>query len=396
MKLFLNKEKHTFNFIAKVLSVFLTFVICTVSLPIMSLAEQAEAMDEADDGEMEPYILQELEEYRTIDTKQFLMSDNTIQAVMYNEPVHYEENGEWEDLDNSLEYQKSTNEDDFNGYKTKNGSFDVKFAKNANSDKLVTISEGKYNLSWNLLNRSQILSAVNTIDIEETEMNENSTLAEQSVENASQSVSYKSIIQHTDLEYTVNGNGLKENIIVNKPLDDYTFSFEISADHLKLSLQEDKSIIAVDIETEESIYTIPPMFMYDSNGEACEDINISLKQENDTTYTLIIDANGDWINDNIRKFPIIIDPQIKSKQVDEAIEISCISSVKTLVNLANENNCILGGYDLLDGFTRLLLKFNLPELDSNDMIVDAKLNLYETGITYSNDDMDDAQINAYI
>lgn len=164
--------------------------------------------------------LQELEEYRTIDTKQFLMSDNTIQAVMYNEPVHYEENGEWEDLDNSLEYQKSTNDDDFNGYKTKNGIFDVKFAKNANSDKLVAISEGKYNLSWNLLNRSKIISGINNIDIEESEINENPTPVEQSVENASQSVLYKSIIHHTDLEYTVNGNGLKENIIVNKPLDD--------------------------------------------------------------------------------------------------------------------------------------------------------------------------------
>lgn len=396
MKIFSNKEKHIYNFIVKALSVFLALVICTVSLPVMSLADQSEIIDENDEDEMEPYILQELEEYRTIDTKQFLMSDNTIQAVMYNEPVHYKENGEWEDLDNSLEYQKSTNDDDFNGYKTKNGSFDVKFAKNANSDKLVKISEGKYNLSWNLLNRSKIISGINNIEIEESEINENPTLVEQRVENASQSVLYKSIIHHTDLEYTVSGNGLKENIIVNKPLDDYMFSFEITADNLKLSLQEDQSIIAADIETNKSIYTIPPMFMYDSNGEACENINVSLKQENDTTYILIIDANGDWINDTSRKFPIIIDPQIKSKQVDEAIEVSCISSVKILSNLASDNNCILGGYDISNGFTRLLLKFNLPKLESNDMVVDAKLNLYETGITYSNSDMDDAQINAYM
>lgn len=101
----------------------------------------SDLMEAIDDDAMEPYVLQELEEYRTIDTKQFLMSDNTVQAVMYNEPVHYEENGGWEDLDNSLEYQESISDDDFNGYKTKNGNFDVKFAENANSDKLVTISE---------------------------------------------------------------------------------------------------------------------------------------------------------------------------------------------------------------------------------------------------------------
>lgn len=395
MNLFKNIEKDTYKFITKVLSIFLALAIFTVSLPIISFANESDIIDETDE-EMEPYILQELEEYRTINTKQFLMSDNTIQAVMYNEPVHYEENGEWEDLDNSLEYQESVSDDDFNGYKTKNGNFDVKFAESKNSDKLVTISEEKYNLSWNLLNRNRIISGINTIDIEETEMNENATLAEQSVENASQSVIYKDIIRNTDLEYIVNGSGLKENIIVNKPLDDCNFSFEITADNLKLILQEDNSVKAVDIETEECIYTIPAMFMLDSNGEVCEDIKVSLNQEDETKYVLAVNANCDWIKDDSRVFPIVIDPQIKSEQVEESIDICCISSVKILSNLAVDDNCILGGYDLSYGFTRLLLKFDLPELESNDMVIDAKLNLYETGITYSNDKMDDAQINAYM
>ncbi|MDE6864331.1 MAG: DNRLRE domain-containing protein, partial [Eubacterium sp.] len=136
--------------------------------------------------------------------------------------------------------------------------------------------------------------------------------------------------------------------------------------------------------------------MYDSVGESSNDINISLNQENETTYILIINANGDWINDDSREFPVVIDPQIKSKQVDNAIDICCISSVKILSNLADEDNCILGGYDLSYGFTRLLLKFDLPKLDSNDMIVDANLNLYEIGMAYDNEDMNDAQINAHM
>lgn len=56
---------------------------------------------------------------------------------------------------------------------------------------------------------------------------------------------------------------MKENIIINEPTDDFTYSFEITANNLILTLQEYSSIIAADSETEESIYVIPTMFMYD-------------------------------------------------------------------------------------------------------------------------------------
>lgn len=395
MNLF-KRDKKGHSLFKKCLSVFLVLILCITSFPIISLADEVEAMSEVDESEMEPYILQELEEYRTIDTKQFLMSDHTVQAVMYNEPVHYEEDGAWVDIDNSLEFEESADEENFDGYKTKEGNFNVKFADNTEADKLVTITENDYELSWNMLNKSKPRLFSDDIEIEEAINDDNTSEIEKSVENVSQTVTYHDITNDTDLEYTVNGNGLKENIIVKKPIENYTYSFEITASNLTLLLQEDNSIIAVDSETEYCIYTIPAMFMYDANSEVSQDIIVSLDQKSEDKYILSIDANGDWINEDSREFPIVIDPQIKSKQVDEAIEISCISSVKILTNLANDNNCILGGYDISYGFTRLLLKFDLPELDSNDMIVDAKLNLYETGIAFSNNSMDDAQINAYM
>jgi hypothetical protein len=30
------------------------------------------------------------------------MSDHSIQAVMYSEPVHYQEDGEWKEIDNTF------------------------------------------------------------------------------------------------------------------------------------------------------------------------------------------------------------------------------------------------------------------------------------------------------
>lgn len=398
MEIFINRRNNTHTITAKVIATLIALCICIVSFPIISMADTDDkSLD--DEENMEPYALQELDEYRTANTKQFLMSDNSIQAVMYNEPVHYNENGEWKDIDNTLEYQKRTDEDDFNGYITKNGNFNVKFAKKESSDKLVSINDDDCSLSWNLLNRNKVLSAISNIDFIDNQNNKDtkdSTIVEESVKNSSQSVVYNNILNNTNLEYTVNGNGLKENIILKKPLDDYTFSFEINVDNLKLDLQEDNSIAISDIKTGKQKYIIPAMFMYDAKNEYSNDIKVFLKQESNTTYKLTINANNDWIKDKSREFPITIDPQVQTKQVDKDIEVSCISSVKILENLAKDNRCILGGYDLKEGFTRILMQFNLPKLNTNDMVVDANLNLYETGIDYSEDKMDDAEIHAYM
>lgn len=106
MEIFINRRNNSHTITAKVIATLIALCICIVSFPIISMADTDDkSLD--DEENMEPYALQELDEYRTANTKQFLMSDNSIQAVMYNEPVHYNENGEWKDIDNTLEYQKA-------------------------------------------------------------------------------------------------------------------------------------------------------------------------------------------------------------------------------------------------------------------------------------------------
>lgn len=157
MNLFYRDKKNNLKLTTKVISVILSVLIFFSAFPIVSPAEE---IPETENENNEPVVVQELEEERNENTKHFLMSDQTVKAVVYSEPVHYEENGKWLDIDNSLEYEKETSDDDFNGYKTKNGDFDVKFAKNANSSKLITISKDKYSLSWNLLNKAKAISGL--------------------------------------------------------------------------------------------------------------------------------------------------------------------------------------------------------------------------------------------
>lgn len=50
----------------------------------------------------EEAILEELEEKRNEYSKEFLTDKGNHMAVVYAEAVHYEEDGKWKEIDNSL------------------------------------------------------------------------------------------------------------------------------------------------------------------------------------------------------------------------------------------------------------------------------------------------------
>jgi len=73
-------------------------------------------------------IIGENVEKRTRNEKHYILEDGTQIATVYPSNVHYEENGELLDIDNSLEEIKDEEEN----YKNKKNSFEVKFAKKSN------------------------------------------------------------------------------------------------------------------------------------------------------------------------------------------------------------------------------------------------------------------------
>ena len=120
----------------KSLSVILSISILLQGLSLNAFGESDERFEEVtnelitnDSRSDEAVLLEELPEYRTENSKRFLMSDNSIKAVVYSEPVHYEENEEYIDIDTTLKYENATDDSDVNGYVSGNGDFDVKFAK---------------------------------------------------------------------------------------------------------------------------------------------------------------------------------------------------------------------------------------------------------------------------
>ncbi|MHB9941512.1 hypothetical protein CF065_07755 [Clostridium sporogenes] len=58
--------------------------------------------EDNNEQELETKIVKEAVEKRESNVKHFLKEDNTYEAVIYNDPVHYLDNGVWKDIDNSF------------------------------------------------------------------------------------------------------------------------------------------------------------------------------------------------------------------------------------------------------------------------------------------------------
>ena len=96
-------------------SVFLILVLLMNMLPISVWAEKetetvaaeliaenaADELPQAEDLE-QAYILQEIVEKRTETSKEFLLSNGLHMAALYAEPVHYQTESGWQEIDNTL------------------------------------------------------------------------------------------------------------------------------------------------------------------------------------------------------------------------------------------------------------------------------------------------------
>lgn len=94
---------------------------------------------------MRDKILREVSEKRERCVKHFQMTQKGMAAAVYPVPVHYEEEGQWREIDNRLEaVQKNGRE----VYQNLASAVKVSFAKEADAQDLVTIEKAGKTISW--------------------------------------------------------------------------------------------------------------------------------------------------------------------------------------------------------------------------------------------------------
>ena len=359
-------------------SILLCIVMLFVFMPQSILAEAGELLGGSDpevvveEQKSEPtYVLGEMIDDRSSNTKTFRMSDGSFVLADYAEPVHFEDaEGKWSDYDNTLKYIE---DDEFVGYENTASDVLMRFAEAVNDKGFVSLQSGKYAIGMLLKDVVAGGKAEITNTSEHPEGNDIDSAT--TLTKYSSGVTYKDIYENTDLQYILNGGNLKENIIVKERTGEYVYTFDLALEGLVAALVEDGSVLLNDVETVDPVFVIPAGYMYDAKGECSNKVYYSI-EEKDGVLTLIIIADAEWMEDEERAFPVTIDPSIYAGayQTSQVSDTTAVENHPDDVNGSDE--FIRVGSTSATKKNRTFVKLNtLPTLPDASVIVDATLNL---------------------
>ncbi len=296
-------------------------------------------------------------ELREESVKHFLCDDGSYIAATYSSPVHYLDDGEWKEFDNSLEIGTTTYGTDSTAmYTTAASATPVSFPQRFANGQKISMSNGGYTVSFGVADASNtsasavaevvapsalpsasVSEAMNTelqdMSVAEpahissnTRLSTQMTAAKQAeienerikaynenamaVENQSGAILYEDIFSGADLEYIVSSNMVKENIVVSAPQTAYTYTFNMNLGGLEPVELENGTILLTQDGTEDTqVFCIQAPYMYDASDAESLAITMTLTP-NGNDHTLTLTADPAWINSSERAFPVVIDPTI--------------------------------------------------------------------------------------
>ena len=214
----------------RICSVLLVIVMVANTLPLQVFAEElqkepANALA-TDTVPTKNQIMEENPEKRTEYSKEFLLNNGLFMAVVYPEAVHYQKDGQWEDIDNTLKLSTDGT------YANTAGVWDVRFPQQLSKSNSVSITKDGYTLSFAMageivssgelirsggetltVSGAQISSAkVEAIDF--TAQKAAAEHPETVLEKLQSRLTYNGVYQNTDVIYDLDSNKVKESIVL--------------------------------------------------------------------------------------------------------------------------------------------------------------------------------------
>ena len=348
-------------------------------------------------------IITELTEKRKENTKYFLTEDHGGIAAVYPYPVHYEENGQWKEIDNQLQ-EENTEE---SGYQNKNSNFKVKFAKHADSKKLVTIQKKNHKICWSMEDKKdEKKDSVKNVNkkgkkaefrIYDNVMEEEPDRYSKNQKDADQDTTqhnrkflkmkhqksggiYEDIKEGVDLEYMLEGNRLKENVILKrKEAASNDVMFHITHKKLEISLEESGSILLYEKgKKEEPVYCLGELCMYDQAGLYSGQVHYELEKISENETLIKIKADKEWLLSEERQYPVVIDPNMETSRNSKNIMDTFVREKQPDEGMSSTYGSFSVGNSDAYGKCRSFLKFNeLPVLPQGAVLYDAVLCIWQ-------------------
>ena len=334
---------------------------------------------------MPAQIVREVPELREESVKHFLCDDGSYIAATYAEPVHYNENGVWKEIDNRLILNSNKLSASGEPTYTTRAGLAVSIPQNFADGQKITAENKGYEISFGIkadqagvaIGRGASVVAVDELmsnagaqvsvapqsvsgvvaDAELTaDVIEERNAELMVVENQAGAVQYRNILPSTNLEYAVTSSSVKESIVVREPQSEYKYYFDMDLGGLTPVANNDGSISLTESgDTASEIFWIEAPYMYDANSDESFAVTMSLT-EVEGKYVLAVEADKDWINAADRAFPVVIDPTINMPQ-SSFDDVFVTDGLFSLSTRRNKELCV--GKNLTN-VSRIYLKIAMP------------------------------------
>lgn len=263
----------------------------------------------------------EVVERREENVKHYRMNDGTYQAVVYGSAVHRKDaDGAWKDIDNRLYASAVGGEQSF---ATLDGR--VRMAERfTTAEPLLTLSEGETSIAMTWLPSDTLGGSLSTAPMtlptivnaaEKAPLETFSDFAAAAEVDNRTSIVYADVAAGTDLEYILDGNDVKENILVKAKRASYEYTVLLTLSGLTATAEASGAIMIADAETGVRKYRIPAPYMYDSTGEISYAVAYELTEVKEGLYLLTVTADAEWINAEGRALPVTIDPTLEYEPI---------------------------------------------------------------------------------
>ena len=402
------------NLWLRVLSMILTLALLISCVPNQVYAMAGEALagwlDANDTAVLQPnatpdpvlstaHIVAEDESRRGETYKEYIMNNGLRLATVYPSAIHYEENGVWKDIDNTLVAAVS------NGkavYQNAAGAWNVRFPQSLSASDMVGVTKDGHTVQFGMAgemrssggvavasvgaigqaeaaNSLAVSSAQTaTAQIQQIDLAAARAAAEHPetvLEKLNSRLSYANVYPNTNVVYDLQGNRLKESVVLQRyDADLWGYRYTLDTGDLVPVLREDKQIDLCHPETSEVILTMPAPYMMDDNGETSYDVEVVLTQ-NGSKYLLSYYLPRAWLAENDRAWPVILDPMVEFPG-----NYSNVDDITVCQNYNEDmgRGVIQCGYSANAGAMRFYMKFiQLPIMKSADVIVNASIRMHK-------------------
>ncbi len=294
----------------------------------------------------EPHRVSEVHRLRSENSETFLLSDGTYECVVYSHNKYYRDaNGKYSRIENSIVKEDCLVDGHVVEYSNKANNLRVYFS---GKNPLVVFSHKGENVSFSAVNSKETRPLVGE-EAPKYEFGDNTI-------HGSNTIVYPEAFSKTDIIYSVEGDCLKEYVVLNDGTAPTEFVFEFNTEGY-VAKKSDSGRVAFYSSTGSKKFELSPLCAIDAAGAYTEDLAYEIENKNNKTFVKVV-LSDSYAKNSRRVYPIVIDPSIMITGSSKTYD-SYVSS-----KFPNKNyylsKYLRTGRDSSYHTRRTYMKFNLP------------------------------------